>query len=315
MADVSLSDINKRAKECPEKLVSEAESRYHGFVSEVSDRIAGDDNIKIVLIAGPSGSGKTTTANLLSDSLERGGLESFVLSLDDFYRDATDHEYPRLVDGSRDFESPDALNLPELRKTLSDIAEGKEYEVPHFDFKKGMRSCVEKHPKISHGCVIIEGLHALNPQIYESLPNSCMLKIFISVSSNITEDDTRVLSGRKLRFVRRMVRDSLYRGADAERTLDMWLNVLRGEDKYLYPYRDNADISFDTFHAFEFGVTKPFVLKLISEELAEENPYAKTVREASKRAVAVRESLVPENSLIREFIPGGIYEDLYLNLQ
>jgi uridine kinase len=154
-------------------------------------------------------------------------------------------------------------------------------------------------------------LHAINPRISSLLPKERLLKIFISVSTNINNNGERILSGRKIRFVRRMVRDSIYRNADAKRTLSMWKNVLRGEDLYLYPHRDNADVSFDTFHEFELGIMRPFVLNLISEELARENSYAKTVRDALLSVHPIDLSLLPESSLIREFVPGGMYENLY----
>ncbi len=311
MAIINIEELNRTARSSPDSLIAEAEQRYHGFVSRLAEQIASDDKIRIVLLAGPSGSGKTTTANTLADALISRGLDSLVVSLDHFYRNADDPEYPRLADGTRDYEAPEALNLFDLANTLSDIAAGEPFQIPFYNFKTGEREEGERHSGISHGCVIIEGLHALNPKVYGTLPPEKMLRLFISVSTNIDQDGERILSGRKLRFIRRMVRDSIYRAADARRTLAMWGNVLVGEDKYLYAHRGNADVSFDTFHAFELGVMRPFVLKLISDELARENPYAETVREAALAAEEIRERLVPENSLIREFIPGGIYEDLY----
>ena len=312
MSEISISPLNERAKDSPCELISESESRYKSFISDTANRIAKDGRIRLVLLAGPSGSGKTTTANMLADALSSLGFEAMVISLDDFYRNATDPEYPRLSDGERDYESPYALDLPAIERTLTAITDGKEFSVPKYDFKVAARTSSAIHAPISHGCVIIEGLHALNPLIFSALPTDRMLRIFISVSTNLCDDGgERVISGRKLRFVRRMVRDSIYRAADAERTLDMWANVLLGEDKFLYPFRDNADISFDTFHPFEFGVMSEFVLELISEELAGENSYAAEVRCAAKLAYPIDESLVPETSLIREFIPGGIYEHKY----
>ncbi len=311
MADISIKELNLHAAESPTALIADAERKYHGFIERLADRIAKDDKVRIVLLAGPSGSGKTTTANTLSDALKTRGLDSLVVSLDDFYRDAGDPAYPRLPDGTRDYEAPEALNLSDVSATLSAIAEGEPFTVPNYNFKIAARDGGERYAAISHGCVIIEGLHALNPKIYAALPPERMLRIFISVSTNITDDGVRILSGRKLRFIRRMVRDSIYRAADARRTLGMWENVLAGEDKFLYPHRGNADIAFDTFHAFELGLMRPFVLELISEQLAAEDPYAKTVRAAAVSATEIKEYLVPENSLMREFIPGGIYEELY----
>jgi len=311
MSEIEISKINGLAKSDPVMLIRNSERQYKNFVDAIATRVAEDENIRIVLLAGPSGSGKTTTANLLADSIRAKGLFSLVLSLDDFYRCKEDPEYPRLESGERDFEAVDALNLPDLEKTLLAISRGEEFLIPKYDFKIGGRAFTKKHPKISHGCVIIEGLHALNPRISEHLPKDKVYKIFISVSTNINDNGARILSGRKLRFTRRMIRDSLYRGADAERTLELWQNVLLGEEKYLYPYRSLADVEFDTFHAFEPGVMRSYAERLISDELAESDEYAKTVLTALRLAERVNEELIPEDSLIREFIVGGVYEEFY----
>ena len=138
-----------------------------------------------------------------------------------------------------------------------------------------------------------------------------VLKLFVSVSTNVNLDGERLISGRKARFVRRMVRDSIYRNANAEKTIEMWQNVLSAEDVYLYPYKATADLAFDTFHLFELSVMKPFVLELISEELAKRNAYANTVLSAMKRIASATDEAVPDDSLIREFLPGGKYEHLY----
>ena len=310
MAEIDIREINERAKD-PIKFISESEKRYKDFTREVARRVAENDKVRIILLAGPSGSGKTTTANLLADELRALSYESLVISLDDFYRDSTDKSYPRLPSGERNFEAVEALNLEDVEKTLTAIAGGRNFDVPRYDFKVGGRVEVRKFPKIPHGCVIIEGLHALNPKIFEHLPSERILRIFISVSTNINEGDKRILSGRKLRFTRRMIRDSIYRGADAERTLSMWSNVLAGEDKYLYPYRKYADIDFNTFHGYEVCVMRPFAEKLISKSLAERSEYINTVLSALTLTSPISESLVPWDSLIREFITGGIYEEFY----
>lgn len=311
MSDLNLEVLNERAQNAPSELISGAEKSYYNIISEIAERILCDSEIRIVLLAGPSGSGKTTSANLISDALKSRGRESMVISLDDFYRNSDDESYPRLDSGERDFESLDALNIPELQNMLMNVSEGDAFLIPKYDFKIGRRSGVTRHVPMQDGVVIIEGLHALNPRVFSLLPKKRVFKIFISVSTNINDAGERILSGRKIRFVRRMVRDSIYRNADASHTLSMWKNVLRGEDIYLYPHRDNADISFNTFHEFELGVMRKFVLNLISEELAEEDVYAKTVRNALSFVYPIDISLVPESSLIREFIPGGIYENLY----
>lgn len=311
MAEILLSEINARAEKNPAELVDRAETRYRSFTDEIAARVAKNDKIRIILLAGPSGSGKTTTANLLADDIRARGLESFVISLDNFYRASSDPDYPRLPNGERDLEALEALSLSDISKTLLAIAEGRGFSVPRYDFKTGNRAGVENYKKISHGCVIIEGLHALNPKIFERLPRERQLRVFISVSTNLVDGGERILSGKKLRFVRRMVRDSIYRGADAERTLALWQSVLAGEEKNLYPYRRFADIDFNTFHEFEPGVMRQFAERLITPELAKREPYAKTVIDALTRVTPIDEALVPDDSLIREFITGGIYEEFY----
>lgn len=311
MAEIQALFINKLARKYPSEMIRREEITYHAQVHEIAEKIVDDKKVRLVLLAGPSGSGKTTTANLIADAVRSLGEESTVVSLDDFYRTHDDPAYPRCKDGRYDFECPDALDMDLLQDTLASIAEGKSFSVPKYDFKTGSRSAVTEYGSFSQGCVIIEGLHALNPKISNALPADTLLKIFVSVSTNINVDDMRILSGRKVRFVRRLVRDSIYRGADAERTLSMWRGVLEAEDVYLYPYKALADYAFDTFHTFELGVMKSFAEKLLSDELAGREPYVQTVLEALRQIEPIDLDLVPENSLIREFVPGGIYEHLY----
>ncbi len=311
MAELFIDELNREIKENPKGLISRSEDEYHAKISALAQRVVADGRVRVILLAGPSGSGKTTSANLLSDAIKSHGEGCMVISLDDFYRNADDPCYPLLKNGERDFEAVEALDIPFLVRTLSDIASGRPFQLPKYDFKVGARVEVRSFESIGNGCVIIEGLHALNPLIFESLPSERVLKIFISVSTNINDSEGRMLSGRKIRFMRRMIRDSIYRGADARRTLSMWGGVLRGEDEYLYPTRKYADVTFDTFHPFELAVMRPFAERLIDESLADENEYARAVRNCAVRFLPIDISLVPDESLIREFIPGGKYESVY----
>lgn len=311
MAEIFLKELNALAEGDKAAFINSEEEKYAFRIEGLADYVKENGNIRIILLAGPSGSGKTTSANLISDAIKRRGEDCIVVSLDDFYKSATDPTYPRRQDGERDYECPEALELEEISGVLADIAAGRDFILPRYDFKVGGRVSTTSHEAMPEGCVIIEGLHALNPKIYSSIDKDKILRLFVSVSTNINDESGRILSGRKLRFVRRMVRDSIYRAATAERTLDMWREVLAAEDVYLYPYKESADLAFNTFHAFEPCVMRPYALKLIDEELAQRNPYAKTVREALKRVTPIDDTLVPETSLIKEFIPGGIYENLY----
>ena len=209
-----------------------------------------------------------------------------MLSLDDFYRGEKDPEYPRLADGSRDFESPYALHLPDLIGTLENITAGVPFLCPKYDFKTASRREEYIHSAMPDGCVIIEGLHALNPVISEKLPKDKILKLFVSVSTNINDGAERIISGRKIRFVRRLVRDSIYRDADAKRTLSMWRGVIEGEDRNLYPYKGLADLSFDTFHGFELGVMKRRAEELL-RHINDGDEFVKTVLCALCAAVSL----------------------------
>lgn len=310
MAEIEIKTLNERVKNDPVALVKAAEDRYHNKIAELAMLAVDHKDLRAILLAGPSGSGKTTTANLLADAIKERGEEAIVLSLDDFYKDADDPEYPRCKGGERDFESPAALHLDDVIHTLECITEGKPFLSPKYDFKSASRVSEGIHPAMPDGCVIIEGLHALNPIISEKLPKDKILKLFVSVSTNINNGDERIISGRKLRFIRRMVRDSIYRAADANRTLDMWHGVIKGEDDYLYPYKGSADVAFDTFHDFELGVMKERATALL-EKVTEPDPFVQTVRQALLAAEPIDDALVPTSSLIREFISGGKYHEVY----
>ncbi len=310
MAELTLTELNKRAQD-PLSMIEEAEHDYHARVDRITDYVTGHSSVHLILLAGPSGSGKTTTANLISDAIRARGLHSLVISLDDFYRDHTDPEYPKNSKGDHDYERPESLDLKRLKKVLSDVVANRDFYVPKYDFKTGSRTGEVRYSRIGKGCVIIEGLHALNPVISDSLPKESILKLFVSVSTNINHNGKRIISGRKIRFLRRMVRDSIYRSSSAERTLSLWLGVLHAEDVYLYPYKATADLAFDTFHPFELGVMRPLAEALLTEKLAEKETYINIIRSAITKVDIIDESLVPADSLIREFIAGGIYDHKY----
>ena len=310
MAEIQLRGLNALVKD-EAAMIGEAELNYHANVSAVAEMISEEKSLRALLLAGPSGAGKTTTANLICDRVRALGKECIVLSLDDFYLNHTDERYPKNELGEHDYERPEALDLNGVRATLGSITRGEKFTIPKYDFKTSSRVSEKIHPAMPDGCVIIEGLHALNPIISDSLPADKIKKMFVSTSTNINDGEERIISGRKVRFVRRLVRDSIFRGADAARTLKLWQGVLAAEDIYLYPYKELADVAFDTFHSFELGAMRDRALALLSVAAVEDSEYAKIVKDALSRINAVDSGLIPENSLIREFIGGGIYEKIY----
>lgn len=312
MAERSVQEINRAVEEDLAATVAEAEAEYRAHLDDLADKIV-LRGTRVVLLAGPSSSGKTTTANMLADCLRQGGHAATVISLDDFYYSKDDPRYPRTPEGTLDYETPHALRLDLIRQTIRRILRGEPAPVPKFDFKIGRRwdnAAVVDIPR--GGCAIIEGLHALNPLMTEGIDTGAVARVFVSVSTNIRDGERRLLSGRKIRFIRRLTRDYLYRASGADRTLSLWQGVLAGEDRYLYPFKDTAEFRFDTFHLYELGVMRPFAERVLAADtVTRDDLYLGAIREALTSFTVVPLGSVPETSLIREFVPGGIYESLY----
>ena len=309
MAEITITRLNEAILRGAETVMRD-EAQYEARIAAVADRIASQE-IKVLLLAGPSGAGKTTTANLIADAARARGLDALVVSLDNFYKDHRDPAYPLLKNGERDYESCDALDLVCIRECLSRILRGEDFSIPKYDFKLGRAVSETAYAAILHGCVIVEGLHALNPAIVAHLSEGGALRLFVSVSTNIVDESgARLLSGRRIRFLRRLVRDSIFRGADVALTLSLWGSVMEGENKYLYPYKESADVFFDTFHTFEPGVLKTMAAERIAAS-GIEDPYLAVIGRALSLIEPLPAELVPRESLIREFIAGGVYEDRY----
>lgn len=294
--------INSLA-EYPEKFISECNEAYHCRAGEVANSIFTDRNKKIVLLAGPSSSGKTTTARFLSKEINRLGGKAYTVSLDDFYlpRDA---QYPLDENGEPDFECVEALDLELLHSSLRTLAETGKATLPIFDFKTGERINNAKTVELRRNDVIIvEGLHSLNPVITDTLDESKLLRIYISVSSRVYKDDGGVLlSKRDLRFIRRMVRDYQFRSMPVERTFEIWGSVMRGEDRYLFPFEERADIRINSFHPCEPCIFSKKAISLLSE-VAHGEFKEKADLLINKLGLFKNTdySLLPADSLLREF--------------
>jgi uridine kinase len=218
---------------------------------------------------------------------------------------------PLQENGEKDFESVYSLDIPEIHRCFNDLITSGKTEIPIFDFKNPLKD--ERHfIDISNGGIlIVEGLHALNPVLTNKLDAKNLLKIYISVNRSVLNDKgERLLSSRQLRLIRRMSRDSIYRNTTALSTLKLWTSVVRGEEKYLYGFKDEADIKLVTYHSFEPCVFKNIILKLLKDipKTADNYDYIMDAKKALEQFVAIDISLVPETSLIREFIVGGTYE-------
>lgn len=288
----------------PKDFILKCEEKYENKIIKIAKDIAESDKTEIVMLAGPSSSGKTTTAKKLCQALEDFGVRSHTISLDDFYLDNADS--PRFPDGTPDYETVDALDIPCFEKTMTQLIETGSAMIPEFDFLTGKRK--EKYNSLKIGekdVIVVEGLHALNPAITEHLPKDRLLKIYISVSSRIYDGRKNiVLNKRNIRFIRRLVRDYKFRGNSVEETFKMWITVRYGEDSYLFPFKDNADIRINTIHLYEICV-----LRDLAAELLEQVSYNSEFYKESQRLIRslhkfpkIDSSLVPDSSLLREFI-------------
>lgn len=295
--------INEAAKKNPQELIEKCERRYDNIIASVAKTICEKGERQVVMLAGPSSSGKTTTASKICDECKKNGVHTFVLSLDDFYLNRDD--IPLLPDGTRDFETVYALDLDCFTEIANALLRGETVKTPIFDFVTGTRKKGE-YNEITLGekdIVIIEGLHALNPIITDKI-NGNLFKIYISVSSRIYNQKGKIiLNKRNLRFVRRLVRDFKFRGSSADYTYSLWKNVTYGEDKYLFPYRDNADVRINTVHLYEPCVLKNQALKLLEHEIPDDYAYdVQRLRDALRKFEDIDEEAVPKGSLLREFL-------------
>ena len=306
MANINnnLEYINEQARLNPKEFVVNCEQRYNNIIDDIAKRILEETGREIVMLAGPSSAGKTTTARKLCENLNKKGIKTYVLSLDDFYLNRED--IPYLPDGTQDYETVYALDLQLFTECVNKLLMGETVKNPVFDFTTGKRSDKEFN-EITLGkedVVIIEGLHALNPIITEKIQGK-LLKIYINVSSRIYDNKGNIiLNKRNMRFVRRMVRDFKFRDSTVDNTYRLWRNVTAGEDKYLFPFRDNADIKINTIHLYESCVLKSQALPLIYEsKISDEfRDDAKKLCKALEKFEDINISSVPEDSLLREFL-------------
>ncbi len=305
MANINntLEYIQNAAKE-PLKFIEECETRYNNKIKRIAEEIEKSGRTEIVMIAGPSSAGKTTSAKKLREHLSRLGLKSHTVSLDDFYVDNCDA--PRFPDGTPDFETVDALDISYFQKAMTDLIENGRAELPEFDFLKGQRKPQYNHIEVSDkDVIIVEGLHALNPKITDHLPEERLLKIYINLSSRIYDGNGNiVLNKRNMRFVRRMVRDYKFRGNSVETSYKMWMTVRYGEDMYLFPFKDNADIKLNTIHLYESCILKDTAIKLLGEIDKSSEFYKESQRliRSLSKFPSIDSNIVPDNSLLREFI-------------
>lgn len=310
MAFFDLEEINYRTIVDPKGFVEECDAEYAAKVSLAADRIIENlEHSPVVLLSGPSGSGKTTSAQKIEEELERRGIGSHTVSMDNYFKTVDPETSPRSEDGSLDFESPLCLDLPLFNKQLDQLERGERIAIPKYNFAVHARdiepSKILKLKK--EEIVIFEGIHALNDIITESHPNA--FKLYISASSDTFFGDRLIFKGTWLRLMRRTVRDHLFRSYDPDKTIAMWGNVRRGEKLYISPFKNKANLKFDTALKYEAPVMNNIATKLFANipEGIERYEELRKLLPALQLFGVIKSDLVAPDSLIREFIGGGIY--------
>jgi uridine kinase len=304
-----LSRINAAASAQPEAFVARTEAAYHQNIRDIAESIVRLKNsCRVVMLSGPSSSGKTTTAHLLKNAFQMIDVDSEIISLDDFYRGEL--QAPLLANGQRDYESLDALDVPDIERCLLSLIENNCCEMPVFNFAIHMpyahrRKVILKERSI----VIVEGIHALNPALIDNLPEHDLARVYISVKQGIYEQSNQLFDAHDVRLLRRIVRDYNFRGTKPERTLHMWSVVMDGEKKYIKPFRKNADYTINSLHTYELSVLSNQAIPLLKTVPTYDEAYASAQKMlgALKKFVGIPPEIVPKNSIIREFIGGGIY--------
>ncbi|MCL2511202.1 MAG: nucleoside kinase, partial [Bacteroidales bacterium] len=261
----NIPDVNALVDEDKaSNLIKISEALHEKKIAQIADEIHQRKDVRFVMIAGPSSSGKTTFSKRLSVQLGAVGIHPYNISLDNYFVDR--EKTPLDADGNYDFERLDALDLEQLNQNLVDLTEGKEITLPKFDFKTGKRYYDGEHIKMREDDVlIIEGIHGLNPELTQKIDPKLKYLIFISALTQVSIDRQDHISTSDNRLIRRIVRDARYRNYSALDTLSRWKSVRSGEEKYIFPFQENADSMFNSALIYELGVLKYDAIPLLDE--------------------------------------------------
>ena len=294
-------------------LINVSEALQEKKIAQIADEITHRDQdgkrVKLVLISGPSSSGKTTFSKRLSIQLMTNGLKPYPISLDDYFVNRNDT--PLDENGKHDFESLYAVDLPFFEEQLSTLLNGGEVELPRYNFTTGKREMSGKKLRIDeHMILIIEGIHALNPALTPHIPNENKYKVYVSALTTILLDNHNYIPTTDNRLLRRIIRDYKYRNYSAEETIARWPSVREGEEKWIFPYQENADAMFNSALLFELAVLKDYVepvLRKVPNRCPEYSEAHRLLRFLNY-FVSVQDKELPPTSLLREFLGGSSFQ-------
>ena len=290
-------------------LIRLSETNYDNKLYDIAKKIIAKHS-KYVMLSGPSSSGKTTTTKKLALTLESLGIKTLTISVDDYFKNREDS--PRNPDGSYNFECLEAIDTPKLNVDLKALANGEEVILPIYNFKAGKREYHKKPTKLIKGTIILmEGLHCLNDKLTFDIPKEDKYLIYLSPFMPVNIDRHNYISTTDLRLIRRMIRDNRTRGYDVSKTIDYWQSVRNGEEKYIFPYLDRADIIINTALVYELGVLKVFAEPILYS-VPNDSPYYEEARRLIKflnSYFPITSEYVSNNSVLREFIGGSIFEE------
>jgi len=292
-----------------------AEALHEQRVARIAEEIASrQGQVRLVLIAGPSSSGKTTFSKRLSIQLLANGLRPFSLEMDNYFVDR--EKTPRDDQGQYDYESLNALDVPLFNRDLLRLQNGEEVTLPRYNFRTGLREIGQKVRLQPDHVILVEGIHGLNPNLVPDIPPEISYRVYVSALTQLNIDKHNRVPTTDTRMIRRIVRDAAYRGYSAQETISRWGSVRRGEKRWIFPFQEHADVMFNSALLYELAVLKPFATPLLLQV-----KLGSTEHVEAKRLMAFLEwfeplapDLVPDNSILREFVGGSILSDFHVAL-
>ena len=297
-------DLYNVAARSPEQLAEFSEQSYRQRVAYAAEKVR-RSGAKIVMLTGPSASGKTTSAHCLAKALQQQGTPAQVVSLDNFFKGA--EFYPKMPDGTLDYENPDTLDLLLIKQCLKDLSQTGKTTLPVYDFTQEKRSAEVEPIDLQGGVCIVEGIHALNPELTELVEGSEVYRVYAGLREEYCIDGRRVINTQDIRLCRRTLRDAATRGRSPAKTLAMWDRVLDGETRYIKGFKTTADFLLDTSFTYELGLISN-LLEVVRRQFTLEGHNAELWDVTARRfehVAPLKLELLPPDSMLREFYGGN----------